>query len=791
MSWLFQRLQRLQTFVLSALLYFVGVAAFCTWHYLDTRDKLIADIDKRLGISAAAVQAILPSDFHEPETLRHGISKQESYRITLLLSGYARQIGAKYVYTLLAQGNNLYFTSSSATEAELRKGDYLSFLEAYPEASPDMKRGLASGKPFQISYTDRWGTFRSACRPYSSRSGLHYAACADEDIGHINQVLRQEIHASFAVGLLFTALVLPFICATYRRQQKHVAALRAEIQQRSQAEAEIRALNTELDQRVKLRTEELGNTIKRLQQEILERRLSEQERRKFAALVENSTELIGIFSLDGKMRYLNPIGRKLSGIADDEPIDTLVITEILPEEWGQRASQELLPRLQRGPLEIEVPLRNRSDGRLIDTLQTVFLVQDPHSGQAQCIAVVARDIRERKRHEQSLAQAKDVAESAARAKDEFLANMSHEIRTPMNGIIGMVDLLQDTGLNDEQNEFVQLLRCSADSLLRVIDDMLDISRIEAGQLEIHEAEFNLPELLEEAIRQFQPGVERKKLALDLQIADDVPHAVIGDSARLHRVLAHLLSNALKYTDKGSITLCVTALNNSSEVAQLRFSIIDTGIGIAPELQQSIFAPFTQADASATRKQGGTGLGLTLAQRLVQLMGGQIDIDSTPGQGSTFSFSLCLAHLPDGDDQAPETVSVPTHHSRRQLSVLVAEDNFINQTLIGSLLEHLGHQVTVVENGQQAVDAQRQQVFDLILMDVHMPVMDGLVATRTIRDHEAEQGLAPTPVIALTANNREGDRQRCLRAGMNDFIAKPVSREALLKAFSTLEPHTSN
>jgi PAS domain S-box-containing protein len=654
-----------------------------------------------------------------------------------------------------------------------------------------MKRGLASGKPFQISYTDRWGTFRSACRPYSSCSGLHYAACADEDIGHINQVLRQEVHASFAVGLLFTALVLPFICATYRRQQKHVAALRAEIQQRSQAEAEIRALNTELDQRVKLRTEELGNTIKRLQQEILERRLSEQERRKFAALVENSTELIGIFSLDGKMRYLNPIGRKLSGIADDEPIDTLVITEILPEEWGQRASQELLPRLQRGPLEIEVPLRNRSDGRLIDTLQTVFLVQDPHSGQAQCIAVVARDIRERKRHEQSLAQAKDVAESAARAKDEFLANMSHEIRTPMNGIIGMVDLLQDTGLNDEQNEFVQLLRCSADSLLRVIDDMLDISRIEAGQLEIHEAEFNLPELLEEAIRQFQPGVERKKLALDLQIADDVPHAVIGDSARLHRVLAHLLSNALKYTDKGSITLCVTALNNSSEVAQLRFSIIDTGIGIAPELQQSIFAPFTQADASATRKQGGTGLGLTLAQRLVQLMGGQIDIDSTPGQGSTFSFSLCLAHLPDGDDQAPETVSVPTHHSRRQLSVLVAEDNFINQTLIGSLLEHLGHQVTVVENGQQAVDAQRQQVFDLILMDVHMPVMDGLVATRTIRDHEAEQGLAPTPVIALTANNREGDRQRCLRAGMNDFIAKPVSREALLKAFSTLEPHTSN
>lgn len=791
MSWLFHRLQRLQTFLLPALLYFAGVTAFCTWHYLDTRDKLIADIDKRLGISAAAVPSILPPDFHEPERLQHGISKQENYRITLLLSGYARQIGAKYVYTLLAQGNNLYFTSSSATDAELRKGDYLSFLEAYPEASPEMKHGLASGNPFQISYTDRWGTFRSACKPYSSRSGQRYVACADEDIGHINQVLRQEIRTSFAVGLLFTVLVMPFLYATYRRQQKHVAALQVEIQQRSQAEAEIRALNTELDQRVKLRTEELGDTIKRLQQEILERRVSEQERRKFAALVENSTELIGIFSLDGQMRYINPIGRKLSGIKDDVAINSLAITELLPEEWRQRASQDLLPRLQQGPLEIEVPLRNRNDGRLIDTLQTVFLVQDPQTNQAQCIAVVARDIRERKRHEQSLAQAKDVAESAARAKDEFLANMSHEIRTPMNGIIGMVDLLQDTGLNDEQNEFVQLLRRSADSLLRVIDDMLDISRIEAGQLEIHEAEFNLPELLEEAMRPFQPGVDRKNLTLDLQIADNVPHAVIGDSARLRRVLAHLLSNALKYTDKGSIRLQVETLKNDSDVAELRFSIIDTGIGIAPELQQSIFAPFTQADASATRRQGGTGLGLTLAQRLVQLMGGHIDVDSTPGQGSTFSFSLCLARLPDGDDQVQEPVAPPTHYGRRQLSVLVAEDNFINQTLIGSLLEHLGHQVTVVENGQQAVDAQRQQVFDLILMDVHMPVMDGLVATRAIRDYEAEQGLAPTPVIALTANNREGDRQRCLRAGMNDFIAKPVSREALLKAFSALEPHASN
>ena len=791
MSWLFHRLQRLQTFVLPAILYFVGVAAFCTWHYLDTRDKLIADIDKRLGISAAAVPAILPADFHDPDKLQRGISKQENLRITLLLSGYAKQIGAKYVYTLLAQGDSLYFTSSSATDAELRKGDYLNFLEAYPEASPEMKRGLASGQAFQISYTDRWGSFRSACKPYNSRTGQQYIACADEDIGYINHILLQEIHASFAVGLLFTLLVTPFLYASYRRQQKHVAALEVEIQKRSQAEAEIRALNTELDQRVKLRTEELGDTIKRLQQEILERRISEQERRKFAALVENSTELIGIFSLDGQMRYINPTGRKLSGISDEVAIGSVSISELLPEEWRQRASQDLLPRLQQGALEIEVPLRNRNDGRLIDTLQTVFLVQDSQTSQAQCIAVVARDIRERKRHEQSLAQAKDTAERAARAKDEFLANMSHEIRTPMNGIIGMVGLLQDTGLSDEQNEFVQLLRRSADSLLRVIDDMLDISRIEAGQLEIHEAEFNLPEMLEETIRPFQPDIDRKQLALSLQLGDDVPHAVIGDSAQLGRVLTHLLSNALKYTDKGSITLRVATLGISSDVTQLRFSISDSGIGIAPDMQQRIFAPFTQVDASATRRQGGTGLGLTLAQRLVQLMGGRIEVESAQGQGSTFSFSLSLARLPDNYHQPQDMVPVTNQHGRRQLSVLVAEDNFINQTLIGSLLEHLGHKVTLVDNGQQAVNALHQQVFDLILMDVQMPVMDGLVATRTIRDHETEHGLTPTPVIALTANNREGDRQRCLRAGMNDFIAKPVSREALLKAFSTLESHAGN
>lgn len=791
MSWLLRTKTRFQAFLPPSLLYFAGIIAFSSWHYLDTKQSLLANIDQRLAISAAAVPIILPQDFHNHATSAQGISRQENYRITLALSNYAKQIGAKYVYTLLSQDGSLYFTSSSATDQELVKGTYLSYFEAYPEATTEMKRGVTSNRPFQLSYTDRWGTFRSACLPYTSSNGQKYVACADYEISYIDTVLRKEMYTSVAFGLLFTLLAAPFMWVSYRIQRRHVQTLRNEIQQRSNAEAEINKLNAELDQRVKLRTDELGNTVRRLQQEIFERRSAEQERRKFVALVENSNELIGICSLDGQLSYLNASGKRLMGISDDKEIASLHLTALLPPDWHQRATQQLLPSLQQGPIEIEVPLCNRHDGGIIDTLQTLFLVHDQSRDKPLCIAIVARDIRERKRYEQSLAHAKDKAEQAARAKDEFLANMSHEIRTPMNGIVGMVDLLQETGLNEEQNEFVQLLRRSADNLLHVINDMLDISRIEAGQLEIHEAEFNLLELLEETIRPIQQQAEQKNLSLQLRFAADAPQAVIGDAARIRSVLEHLLRNAVKYTQQGQISLDVRQLNHGTEVAALQFTVSDTGVGISPEHQKIIFEPFSQADSSATRKHGGIGLGLTLAQRLVQMMGGTIALESTPGQGSAFSFTLSLARLPDSYTLPPvATPQTPSDRPRR-LSILVAEDNFINQTLISSLLEHLGHQVTLANNGEEAVQAYLRQPVDLILMDVQMPVMDGLVATRTIREHEAAQSQAEIPIIALTANNREGDRNRCLQAGMNDFIAKPVSREALLKAFKSIQRQLAN
>lgn len=791
MSWLLRIKTRFQAFLPPSLLYFAGIVAFSSWHYLDTKQSLLASIDQKLAIGAAAVPAILPQDFHNRPMSAQGISRQEHHQITLALSNYAKQIGAKYVYTLLAQNDSLYFTSSSATDQALLKGTYLNYFEAYSEATAEMKRGVTSNRPFQLSYTDRWGTFRSACLPYASSNGQKFVACANYEINDIEAMIRKERYSSLVFGLWFSLLAVPFMWVSYRIQRQHVRSLRHETQQRSNAEAEVHKLNAELDQRVKLRTNELSHTVRRLQQEVIERRGAEQERRKFVALVENSTELIGICSLDGQLRYLNASGKRLTGINDDEEFASLHLTALLPPEWHQRATQQLLPSLQQGPIEIEVPLRNRDDGSVIDTLQTLFLVHDQNQDEPLCIAVVARDIRERKRYEQSMAHAKDKAEQAARAKDEFLANMSHEIRTPMNGIIGMVDLLQETGLNEEQNEFVQLLRRSADNLLRVINDMLDISRIEAGQLAIYEAEFNLLELLEETIRPIQLQAEQKHLSLQLTFASDVPQAVIGDAARIRSVLEHLLRNAVKYTERGEISLDVRQVNHGTEVAELQFTVSDTGIGIAPEHQQIIFEPFSQADSSATRKHGGIGLGLTLALRLVQMMGGTIDLESTLGQGSAFRFTLNLAHLPASYTLPPAaTPNTPTERSRR-LSVLVAEDNFINQTLISSLLEHLGHQVTLADNGDEAVQAYLREHFDLILMDVQMPVMDGLVATRTIREHEAAHAQAEIPIIALTANNRESDRNRCLQAGMNEFIAKPVSREALLTAFKSIQRQQAN
>jgi signal transduction histidine kinase/ligand-binding sensor domain-containing protein/CheY-like chemotaxis protein len=388
------------------------------------------------------------------------------------------------------------------------------------------------------------------------------------------------------------------------------------------------------------------------------------------------------------------------------------------------------------------------------------------------------EIGEHKKTEEALARAKRAAEAATRAKSEFLASMSHEIRTPMNGVLGMAELVLSTDLNGEQRECLSLLKSSADSLLVIINDILDYSKIEAGKLILDPVVFNLPEVLEALVKMLTLPAHQKGLEILLDIGADVPEYITGDYNRLRQVLINLLSNAIKFTEQGEVVLGVRREAGTSTSSLLHFMVKDTGIGMPAERQKIIFEAFEQGDRSTTRHYGGTGLGLAISSRIVELMGGRIWVESEPGRGSTFHFMSQFLCAPPGQvEKAPVTIARPVASGAPRLKVLLAEDNLVNQRVAVAMLEKLGHEVTIALDGREALEKWSGGKFDLVLMDVEMPVMDGFEATKQIRNREKTAGIH-TPIIAMTAHAMTGDDDRCLQAGMDDYIAKPVSRDKL-------------
>ncbi len=499
-------------------------------------------------------------------------------------------------------------------------------------------------------------------------------------------------------------------------------------------------------------------------------------------ITEQAGDVIALLALDGTCLFMSPASRAILGIPPEDLVGTRPIERT--HEQDRPAIERYRAELRSGAGAPGSPLRfrmRRADGEDAWLEASSRLSE---IGDMPCVVSVWRDVSPQVAIEAELKAAKAGAEAASMAKAGFLANMSHEIRTPMNGVIGFAELLLAGDLTEEQRRDAGLIADSGRAMMKLLNDILDLSKIDAGQLDVVSEPFDLPHALRACGKLLGPSAVQKRLCFTVTIEDEVPAIVLGDALRVRQIVLNLLGNAIKFTDHGSVALAVRRTEGDGG-AWLAITVDDTGIGIAPERQQSIFEEFVQADHSITRRYGGSGLGLAISNRLARLMGGRIELASRPGQGTEVTLLLPCVTAERSAVGAGTMPAGPAGRPGRSARVLLAEDHAVNQLLVRAMLAHGGHQVTVVADGQQALEEVRRSEeagtpFDLVFMDMQMPVMDGLAATREIRRME-RPGEQRLPIVALTANAFAGDLEACRAAGMDDHVAKPVAMEALLGA----------
>lgn len=527
------------------------------------------------------------------------------------------------------------------------------------------------------------------------------------------------------------------------------------------------AASTLFPDRPSLENEDLLQLADVVQEEIGKRQIAEtrkaQSDQRLLDIIESLNLGMARYDLEGRLTQVEPRFAEIFERKEDEMI-------------GLRSSDfSVRHDLETGsPIEFyltskvfESPYR-KSSGELTWMLCTTAPLFD-EAGRVEGGVIVVFDISARKKLEQEMIEARKAAEAGLELRKTILANVSHELRTPVNAIVGMSALLASTSLNDQQREYLKTMRFSSDGLLVLIDDLLDVSRIEAGKVELEELEFSMQENFSELTKSLRLRAEEKGLLFEWNLDERIAPRLLGDVHRLNQIITNLIGNAIKFTPQGKVRLEITQVGESNEMQGIRFSVIDTGIGIAAERQTAVFQAFAQEDNSTTRKYGGTGLGLSISKRIVEMMGGELKLTSEKNAGTAFSFEVQLKKSAEGSVVVKEFK--PNLEGSR---ILLVEDNKVNQFLANALLKSWNAQVDISEDGLDALDRMRNVNYDLVLMDLQMPIMDGFEATEQIRNELNSK----VPIIGLSANALNGERERSLEKGMNEYVSKPFQPEVL-------------
>ena len=509
-----------------------------------------------------------------------------------------------------------------------------------------------------------------------------------------------------------------------------------------------------------------------------ERRLEEQHAR-FGAFMDNLPNVAFMKDAEGRLTYTNRCHQRTFGI------ESHAVLKKRDDEWLPPEISKKTMAVDRRVIETGEPSVHEEEIPTAEGLRNwlTFRFPVPTSSGEPMLGGVMQDITAHRAAEEAMLAAKEAAEAANRTKSQFVANMSHEVRTPLNGLLGVAAMLLETDLNPEQRQLAELVLGSGQGLLAIVNDVLDFSKIEAGRVELEAIDFAVRPIVESVVELNAVRADEKGLKLATEIASGVPEVAHGDPLRFRQVLNNLLTNAIKFSDHGQIEIALEREEHASGGVRLRCRVTDCGIGVAPEKQAHIFQPFSQADVSTSRQYGGTGLGLSICRQLVGLMGGEIGVESEPGHGATFWFTVNFTAAENAcaaAAKAPESTFEP----QLSLRVLLAEDSAINRLVATHQLRKFGCEVVSVENGLEAVEAMATERFDLVLMDCQMPVMDGYCATEEIRRREGVG--RHTRIIALTANAMAGERERCLAFGMDGHLAKPFKRTDLFAVLTSYD-----